>query len=105
MDMKNLNDDMLEVELSAINLSKIDNDKPDQDSYVALSWCWRAYGGEGDEEQQLQHIKVLQDNKHYSFEVSHNLHAALKALYRCGVFRIWVDWICIDQHSVVERSD
>ena len=106
MVIKGLHNGVLEVELNAVDLSNIDNNKSGNDEYVALSWCWRAYGGEDDDDsQQLQQINIMKDKYRYSLDVSRNLNAALKVLHDLKVLQLWVDWICIDQSNTVERSN
>src|ERR1700712_2991709 len=89
--IKKNNKTELEAELHQLD------DKP----YDALSWCWRTY--DGDEHVPLIPIYIIYNNKPYSFHVSSNLVAALKALRERDILRIWIDWICIDQTNLAER--
>jgi hypothetical protein len=73
--------------------------------YNALSWCWRTYGGDDNRDEQLTNINIIHHRMKYSLSVSNNLNAALKTLRKRSVLRIWIDWVCINQSDVVERSN
>jgi hypothetical protein len=73
------------------------------ESYDALSWCWKTY--EGDMNGPSVPIHIIHHDRAYSFYVSNNLVAALKALRERDILRIWIDWICIDQSNLEERSN
>ncbi|KAF2663373.1 hypothetical protein BT63DRAFT_444687 [Microthyrium microscopicum] len=104
---KNGNDEVLQVELQSLDISTYHKIQAgsDVEPYYALSWCWRAYDGEDEVLQQLVPINILKNKSKYTFLLSSNLNAALKALYTLKIFRIWVDWVCIDQGDVAERSN
>ena len=74
-----------------------------KEEYHALSWCWRAYTKEA--EQPLETICILHYGTKYAFRVSANLAAAIRMLYKHQIPTIWIDWICIDQKNVEERSN
>jgi hypothetical protein len=107
MVIKDVNEDVLEVELHSLDISKYEKDKPGDKvaPYIALSWCWRAYDGEDEVLQQLEQINIMKDDYRYSIHISKNLNLALKTLHKLRVLRIWVDWICINQSNVIERSN
>jgi hypothetical protein len=90
--------DILEARLQQL-------EKESKESYNALSWCWRTYGGDDNHDEQLTAINIIHHQKKYSLQVSHNLNAALKTLRKRNILRIWIDWVCINQKDVVERSN
>jgi hypothetical protein len=67
--------------------------------YDTLSWCW---GSRADPDAE---IRILHANELYSFLVPSNLKTALKELRRLRVFKIWIDFLCIDQHSHDEKNN
>jgi Heterokaryon incompatibility protein (HET) len=107
--IKKNNKDILEAELKVKRFDEsILRDQiqdVDDEPYNALSWCWRTYDGDEHLNEQLESIYIIDNRNRYSFLVSKNLNAALKALRSRDVLRIWVDWICIDQYNVKERSN
>src|SRR5258708_2142153 len=64
------------------------HDKESNESYNALSWCWRTYGGDDNHDEQLTAINIIHHQKKYSLQVSHNLNAALKTLRKRNILRI-----------------
>jgi hypothetical protein len=106
--IKRIENGVLEAELETLDISRLEKGKSDSERYIALSWCWRAYGGDDETPQPpLERIHILKDESTYSIDLSKNVNAALKALYKLPkpILRIWVDWICIDQNNITERSN
>lgn len=65
-----------------------------ENEYEALSYCWGA---------PTKKTKILVDNA--DFEVTRNLHAALRRLRDEKITRtLWVDAICIDQNNIQEKN-
>ena len=77
------------------------NGTADKLIYNALSWCWRSFSGEAQEQET---ISIVHHDRRYAFEVSKNLADALRTL-RDKPDPVWVDWICIDQKNVEERNN
>jgi len=75
----------------------------DGQPYDALSWCWRT--DDGDWDAPSVPIHIIHNNRPYAFLVSTNLVAALKVLRERDILRIWIDWLCIDQSNLEERSN
>ncbi|KAJ2901293.1 HET-domain-containing protein [Zalerion maritima] len=69
--------------------------------YDALSWAWGGESGNQDE-----WIYILEDRNQHSFKLrSQHLADALRALrHRFQEKMVWVDAICIDQSSNLEKS-
>lgn len=61
--------------------------------YTALSYCW------GD----ATHRRSIDIGSH-TFRVTTNLYEALSSLRSKGIFRLWVDAICINQRDTDEKS-
>jgi hypothetical protein len=67
--------------------------------YDAVSWAW------GDPAPNTE-IEIMGENRErWTFEVSHKLEVALKAVRSPNTLRtVWIDAICIDQTNVHEKS-
>lgn len=67
--------------------------------YDAVSWAW------GDPAPNTE-IEIMGENRErWTFEVSHKLEVALKAVRSPNTLRtVWIDAICIDQTDVHEKS-
>lgn len=96
--------DFLSYEIRLVNIQEAPYDESihctlekttllDPGSYYALSYCW------GDESNNKRIIV-----NGLSFEVRHNLEAALRQLRSRGYLRIWIDALCINQHDEEERG-
>ncbi|RYC63681.1 hypothetical protein CHU98_g2522 [Xylaria longipes] len=79
----------------------MDNDRDDIEcklerycdgDYDTLSWCW----GRSDADAR---IRILHSNEFYYYPVPSNLKFALRELRRMKVFKIWIDFLCIDQSN------
>ncbi|KAJ2971076.1 hypothetical protein NUW58_g9518 [Xylaria curta] len=88
-------------------LEIIDNDRDDVEcklethrggDYDTLSWCWG--GAEANSE-----IRILHSSDPYYYPVPSNLKFALKELRRQKTFRIWIDFVCIDQSNNDEKNN
>ncbi|KAI3323141.1 HET-domain-containing protein [Xylariaceae sp. AK1471] len=89
-------------------LEIIDNDRDDiecklerhhEGDYDTLSWCW---GSRSDPDAE---IRILHSSQFYYYPVPSNLKSALKELRRQGVFKIWIDFLCIDQGNHNEKNN
>ncbi|CAJ2507490.1 Uu.00g086760.m01.CDS01 [Anthostomella pinea] len=70
---------------------------PKDEPYDTLSWCW---GGAKEDDE----IRIIQGDEVYDFPLPSNLVNALRELRRFGVYRIWIDFICIDQVNRDEKN-
>ncbi|KAI0840176.1 HET-domain-containing protein [Hypoxylon sp. FL0890] len=67
--------------------------------YSALSWCW------GSREQDSEcEIRIIQSSQSYAFPIPRNLESAIRALRNHKVFRVWIDYICMDQNNINEKN-
>ncbi|KAI1377337.1 HET-domain-containing protein [Hypoxylon crocopeplum] len=72
---------------------------PENEPYATLSWCW------GRQKQKMKKIRIIQSSQPYEFELPENLNSALKVLRDHSVFKIWVDYVCIDQSDYNEKNN
>jgi hypothetical protein len=73
----------------------------DNAPYDTLSWCWGPRG----QAQAEKEIRILHNERSYSFPISENLEAALQELRNQGVLFVWIDAICIHQANNVEKNN
>lgn len=77
----------------AIQHNRMSSSKNQQ--YIALSYCW----------EQPVFSKAIHLNGHL-FHITENLYVALQALYSWGPNETyWIDAICIDQNTLIERNE
>ncbi|KAI2473781.1 HET-domain-containing protein [Annulohypoxylon bovei var. microspora] len=74
-------------------------DKVDGQPYSALSWSW----GKRDHNDTTA-IHIIQPNESYDFLVPRSLESAIRVLRSRGVFRVWIDFICMDQDNINEKN-
>lgn len=87
---------------ASAGISHVSEQKAFPLDYNALSWCWRASTGA---DTSLEVMHLICNGSNYKFMVSPNLAAALRVLIAMGVTMIWIDWICINQSDLKERSN
>ena len=70
------------------------------ETYEAVSWCWGRQNNDS-------YIRIRGSaRQEFKFEVSRNLESALRCLRLPDQTRnLWIDFICIDQSNVAERSE
>ncbi|KAI1462222.1 HET-domain-containing protein [Annulohypoxylon moriforme] len=72
---------------------------PDGQPYSALSWCW---GKQDHSDKKVVHI--IQSSHTYNFLVPRSLESAMRVLRAHGVFRVWIDFVCMDQDDINEKN-
>ncbi|KAI0897930.1 HET-domain-containing protein [Annulohypoxylon nitens] len=74
-------------------------DKVDGQPYSALSWCW----GKRDHSDKTV-VHIVQPNQPYEFLVPRSLDSAMRVLRAHKVFRVWIDFVCMDQENINEKN-
>ncbi|KAI1214963.1 HET-domain-containing protein [Annulohypoxylon truncatum] len=74
-------------------------DQVDGEPYSALSWCW---GRRDHDDKTVVHI--IQSNEPYEFLIPRSLVSAMRVLRTHRIFRVWIDFVCMDQDNINEKN-
>ncbi|KAI0167043.1 HET-domain-containing protein [Hypoxylon sp. FL1284] len=66
--------------------------------YITLSWCL------GGQDQGQAEIRIIEQNQPYIFKIPKSLGAAIRMLRYHKQFRVWIDYVCIDQTDTDEKN-